>query len=134
MVIKGRNRDTAWFSILAPGKHIPPHRGLYAGVLRYHLGLVIPEPKQQCRIRVEDQVHHWDEGRGMLFDDTYDHEVWNDTDGVRVILFMDVLRPLPPPLALLNKLIIKGIALSPYVQDAKKNQEKWERRLELVAS
>lgn len=123
---------TAFFSILAPGKHIPAHRGLYAGVLRYHLGLLVPEPKAQCRIRVQDEVRHWEEGRGMLFDDTYDHEVWNDTDGVRVILFMDVLRPLPPPLAVLNKLIIKAIALSPYVQDAKRNQERWEMKLDDV--
>ena len=121
---------TAFFSILAPGKHIPAHRGPYAGVLRYHLGLKVPEPRQQCRIRVEDEFRHWEEGRGLLFDDTYEHEVWNDTDGERVVLFMDVLRPLPAPLAFLNKLVIKAVALSPYIQDAKKNQETWEQRLE----
>ena len=41
---------TAMFSILAPGKHIPEHRGVYKGVLRYHLGLIIPEPRTSCRI------------------------------------------------------------------------------------
>ena len=123
---------TAFFSILAPGKHIPAHRGLYAGVLRYHLGLLVPEPREQCRIRVEHDLRHWEEGKGLLFDDTYDHEVWNDTGGHRVVLFMDVLRPLPAPLAVFNKLIIKAVSLSPYVQDAKKNQEAWERRLEAV--
>ncbi|MDX1547303.1 MAG: aspartyl/asparaginyl beta-hydroxylase domain-containing protein [Rhodothermales bacterium] len=125
---------TAFFSILAPGKHIPAHRGVYAGVLRYHLGLKVPEPREQCRIRVEDGIRHWEEGRGLLFDDTYEHEVWNDTDGERVVLFMDVLRPLPPPLALLNRLIIKAVALSPYIQDAKKNQETWEQRLEAAVA
>ena len=46
---------TAMFSILAPGKHIPHHRGPYKGVLRHHLGLIVPEPAQDCRIRVGDE-------------------------------------------------------------------------------
>lgn len=120
---------TAFFSILAPGKHIPAHRGPYKGVLRYHLGLKVPEPAEQCRIRVAEEVRHWEEGRGLLFDDTYDHEVWNDTGGERAILFMDVVRPLPEPWNALNQGVIWAVGQSPFVQEAKKNQERWAERM-----
>ncbi len=121
---------TAFFSILSPGKHIPPHRGPYKGVLRCHLGLQVPEPKEACRIRVGQDIRHWEEGKCMVFDDTFEHEVWNDTDGQRVVLFMDVVRPFKQPVAAINEFIIKLVALSPFVQNARKNQEAWEKRLE----
>jgi beta-hydroxylase len=119
---------TAMFSILSPRKHILDHRGPYKGVLRYHLGLVIPQDAQSCRIRVGDDIRHWEQGRSLMFDDTFNHEVWNDTDETRVVLFVDVIRPLPFPESLINRLIIKAIGYSPFVQDAKRNQEAWERR------
>lgn len=121
---------TAFFSILSSGKHIPPHRGPYKGVLRYHIGLKVPEPAERCRIRVADQVEHWEEGESMVFDDTYNHEVWNDTDGERAILFLDIERPLPKPLALLNNFLLELLRLTPVVQNARKNQEKWNERLD----
>lgn len=120
---------TAFFSILAPHKHIPAHRGLYKGLLRYHLGLLVPEPRERCRIRVHDEIRHWEEGRGMLFDDTFDHEVWNDTDGYRAVLFMDIKRPLKNPSALLNDVILGLVKRTGYVQDARKNQSVWDDRL-----
>ena len=120
---------TAFFSILTGRKHIPEHCGPYKGVIRYHLGLIVPKPERDCRIRVGETIAHWEEGKSLLFDDTYEHEVWNDTDGLRVVLFMDVLRPLPFFVGLLNRTIIKAIAASPFVRDAKKNHEDWERRM-----
>lgn len=121
---------TAFFSILSPHKHIPNHRGPYKGVLRYHMGLIVPEPREKCRIRVGDDYASWEEGKSMVFDDTFYHEVWNDTDGTRVVLFLDIVRPLRFPLSLINKTIIKLIALSPFIQSARKNQNKWERQFE----
>jgi beta-hydroxylase len=118
---------TAMFSILSPRKHIEAHRGPYKGVLRYHLGLIVPREKEACRIRVGEDIRHWDEGASLMFDDTYDHEVWNDTDDLRVVLFVDVVRPLPFPESLINRGILKAIGWSPFVQDAKRNQEAWER-------
>jgi len=56
------------------GQAHPAHRGPYKGVLRYHLGLKIPEPRSGCRIRVGEDVRHWEEGGSLLFDDTFDHE------------------------------------------------------------
>ena len=119
---------TAMFSILSPRKHILDHRGPYKGVLRYHLGLIVPRDAEACRIRVGEDVRHWEEGKSMIFDDTFNHEVWNDTDETRVVLFVDVLRPLPFPESAINRLIVKAIGLSPFVLDAKRNQEAWERR------
>jgi ornithine lipid ester-linked acyl 2-hydroxylase len=63
----------------------------------------------------------------MIFDDTFDHEVWNDTDEMRVVLFLDVVRPLPFPESLVNRLLLKLIARSPFVLDARRRQEAWER-------
>jgi ornithine lipid ester-linked acyl 2-hydroxylase len=118
---------TAMFSILSPRKHILDHRGPYKGVLRYHLGLIVPEDARACRIRVGDDIRHWEEGQSMIFDDTYNHEVWNDTDQTRVVLFVDVLRPLPSPWSQINRAIVAAIRYSPFVLDAKRNQEAWER-------
>src|SRR5271169_4866479 len=119
---------TAMISILSPHKHILDHRGPYKGVLRYHLGLIVPQDAESCRIRVGQDIRHWQEGQSMVFDDTFNHEVWNDTDETRVVLFVDVLRPLPFPESLVNRLIVKAIAYSPFVLDAKRNQRAWEQR------
>ena len=125
---------TAFFSILAPGKHIPAHRGPYKGVLRAHLGLKVPEAAEQCRIRVGTDVRHWEEGEVLLFDDTHDHVVWNDTDEERVVLFLDIVRPFDPPVDTLNRALIRLIGLSPFVQNAKANQEAWAERMEEVVA
>ena len=119
---------TGFFSILSPRKHIPPHRGPWAGVLRLHLGLMVPEPRQQCRIRIGDQVHAWEEGKVILFDDTFNHEVWNDTDGYRVVLFVDFKRPMRPPLSWLNSWIMGLSTLAPFLREAKGKQAAAERR------
>src|SRR5204863_5442246 len=84
----------AMFSILEPGKFLPPHRGPYNGVLRLHLGLIVPDAAERIGIRVVDQIRHWAEGRALIIDDTFEHEVWNDTDHTRVVLFLDFARPL----------------------------------------
>jgi beta-hydroxylase len=118
----------AFFSILAPGKHIPRHRGKHKGFIRYHLALKVPEPRDQCRIQIDDQVAIWEEGKSLIFDDTYYHEVWNDTDGYRAVLFLDVLRPLRFPLSLVNWLACQLVSASPIVQDARANHEAWERK------
>lgn len=123
---------TAMFSILSPGKHIDAHRGPYRGVLRYHLGLRIPEPAERCGISVGGEIRHWAEGRSLLFDDGYEHFAWNDTDGFRVVLFVDVIRPLHRPAADLNRALIKAIALSPFVRDGKRRHEAWEKRFEAM--
>jgi aspartyl/asparaginyl beta-hydroxylase (cupin superfamily) len=95
---------SAMFSILAPRKHIPEHRGMYKGVL------IVPGPDGSCRIRVGNDVQSWREGKSMIFDDSHPHEVWNDCDSYRVVLFVDFLRPVFFPASLLNRVIIWTIA------------------------
>jgi beta-hydroxylase len=121
---------TAFFSILSPHKSIAQHRGPWRGVLRYHLALKVPEPASAAGISVGGEVAHWQEGRSLLFDDGYEHHAWNNTDGVRVVLFVDVLRPLRQPADQLNRALIWTIARSPYIRDARNRHEAWEQRFE----
>jgi beta-hydroxylase len=125
--------QTAMFSILAPGKHIPEHNGPYKGLIRYHLGLKVPRDADRCRIRIGDSYATWSEGTSLIFDDTYEHEVWNDTDEVRVVLFLDIVRPLRFPMNVVNAIVLKAIALSPFIQDAKRRHQAWERDFETGA-
>ncbi len=125
---------TAFFSILSPHKHIDAHRGPYKGVLRYHLGLLIPEPAESCGIRVGEHVRHWSEGGSLVFDDTHEHEAWNETDAVRVVLFVDFVRPLSFPASAVNRLVLNAIAFSPFIGDAKRRQNDWEQRFEALKS
>jgi beta-hydroxylase len=117
--------QNAWFSILAPRYHIPPHKGPTRAVIRCHLGLKVPAAREQCWLRVDQQVCHWDEGRCLVFDDTYEHEVKNDTDEVRVVLFLDFDRPMDLPGRVLNRLVIAAIRTSAYVKDPLKNLAAW---------
>jgi len=79
-----------YFSILAPGKHIPPHHGPYKGILRYQLALSVP--KGDCKLFVDGKPYFWTEGKGVLFDDTFTHEVQNNTSEERIALLLDVKR------------------------------------------
>ncbi|MBA1147152.1 aspartyl/asparaginyl beta-hydroxylase domain-containing protein [Ectothiorhodospiraceae bacterium WFHF3C12] len=119
---------TAFFSILAPGKRIPVHRGPYNGVLRYHLGLKVPAAGEQCWIRIGDRVCKWAEGEGLIFDDSYNHEVHNDTDEYRVVLFVDFVRPTRQPVDLLNRFLLKVTTLIPAIRHGMKQHARWEER------
>ncbi len=80
------NLTTAGFSALAPGTSIAPHTGYPDGVLRCHLGLVIPS---DCALRVGQDVQAWENGKCLIFDDTAEHEAWNRSDRTRVVLLLD---------------------------------------------
>ncbi len=108
---------SAFYSILAPGKHVPAHRGMYKGVLRLHLGLLVPDPPSSCRIRVDQEVRHWTEGECLLFDDRYEHEVWNDASTDRVVLFVDFIRPMPWPLNRWNERIIQRLGCAEFTEE-----------------
>ena len=86
--------QSALFSILAPGARIPPHRDPAKGVIRYHLALQVPEDRERCFISVAGQKYHWREGEGVLLEDVFEHWAQNDTEEDRVVLFVDILRPL----------------------------------------
>jgi aspartyl/asparaginyl beta-hydroxylase (cupin superfamily) len=118
---------TVMFSIFEPSKHLPAHRGPYNGLLRLHLGLIVPEPCDQVAIRVGDRICHWEEGRALIFDDAYEHEAWNKTDKVRVVLFVDFVKPLRFPANIVNWLILNIAVFTPFVQEGHEKHRQWER-------
>jgi beta-hydroxylase len=118
---------TAMFSILEPGKHLPAHRGPYNGVLRLHVGLIIPEPQDQTAIRVGQQICHWQEGKALIFDDAFEHEAWNRTPHTRVVLFVDFVKPLRFPASFMNWLILHIAPFTPFIREGAKAQKKWEK-------
>ena len=99
---------SAYFSILAPGKHIPPHKGPYKGIVRYQLALSVPK-NGECKIIVDNKDCFWEEGKSVLFDDTYTHEVINNTNEVRIALLLDVKREIPGFLKYYDMFVFKLI-------------------------
>jgi hypothetical protein len=84
----------AGFSALRPGARIKPHVGYTADVLRLHLGAVVPSSDPQVAgLRVGSQTRGWQEGACLLFDDTQEHAAWNLGASTRVVLLVDLLRP-----------------------------------------
>jgi aspartyl/asparaginyl beta-hydroxylase (cupin superfamily) len=107
------NLVQAFFSILAPHKSIPPHEGPYLGYLRYHLGLRVPT-KNPPKIIVNNQDYTWREGEAVLFDDSWTHAVENNSDEIRAVLIVDVLRPMPILPTIVNKFATNIIAKHTY--------------------
>jgi aspartyl/asparaginyl beta-hydroxylase (cupin superfamily) len=116
--------NSAFFSILAPGTHIPAHRGVSKGLITCHLGLIVPRDGD-VRMRVDDRVVRWSEGQTLVFDDTYDHEVWNDTESTRVVLLIQFERPLRQPGRWFADLFLGFVKRSAFVQEARDNVAKW---------
>ncbi len=122
--------QTAWFSILEPGYHITAHRGVTKGILRCHLGLMVPDKRENCYMRIEDRRYSWEACKTLVFDDTYDHEVLNDTDQERVILLFDFDRPMRFWGRVLNQLFIQGLKLTAYYREPKARIRSFEDRFE----
>ncbi|MGF1592704.1 MAG: aspartyl/asparaginyl beta-hydroxylase domain-containing protein [Kiloniellaceae bacterium] len=122
--------QTAWFSILEPGYHITAHKGVTKGILRCHLGLVVPDRREDCWMRVDDKKYSWETGKVLVFDDTYDHEVLNDTGQPRVVLLFDFERPMRFWGRLLNRLFIQGLKLTAYYQEPKRRLKTFEEQFE----
>jgi len=79
-----------YFSALAPATRVRPHCGPYNLRLRCHLGLVIPD---HCGMRVGVEVRTWHEGKCLVFDDSFFHESWNESDRTRIVLLLDFIHP-----------------------------------------
>ena len=116
--------NSAFFSILAPGTHIPDHRGVTKGLITCHLGLIVPKDGD-VRMRVGDRIVRWAEGETLVFDDTYSHEVWNDTVGTRVVLLVQFERPLRQPGRWIADTFLRIVRRSAFVQEARDNIQIW---------
>ena len=87
--IAGRS-PMALFSQLRPRTHIPPHWGMLNTRLICHIPLIVPP---HCRLRVGNEVRDVQAGKAMIFDDSIQHEAWNDSDETRVVLLFEIWRP-----------------------------------------
>jgi aspartyl/asparaginyl beta-hydroxylase (cupin superfamily) len=126
--------QSAWFSILSPRYHIARHRGVTKTVLRAHLGLIIPQARENCRMQVGDDMVVWETGKCVVFDDFYPHEVWNDTDEERVVLIFDFERPMRLPGRIVAAILSWGIKRTAYFKDAERNLKNWDERLEAAVN
>lgn len=79
-----------FFSVLAPDTHIPPHFGLSNCRMTVHLPLVVPA---DCGIRVGQDSYQWEQGKIFAFDDSFNHEAWNKSDQIRVVLIFEAWAP-----------------------------------------
>uniref|UniRef100_A0A5S6NS04 Protein tilB homolog n=1 Tax=Xenopus tropicalis TaxID=8364 RepID=A0A5S6NS04_XENTR len=87
----GCRRGQIKYSVMHPGTHVWPHTGPTNCRLRMHLGLVIP--KEGCRIRCANDTRSWEEGKVLIFDDSFEHEVWQEANSYRLIFIVDVWHP-----------------------------------------
>jgi beta-hydroxylase len=134
-----RSVYNAFFSILEPHQYVSPHWGYYKGFMRYHLGVIIPanNADQKCWLRVNvdradnarrdkslierARKFHWQNGHGVMFDDTNLHDAANESDEVRVVLWLDVARKMPRPLDLYNRALLRAVYFEPSVRKFREN-------------
>jgi ornithine lipid ester-linked acyl 2-hydroxylase len=112
------NLSMAFFSILEPGTKLTPHRGIYKGVLRYHLGVKIPDTEARCGLTVDGEHRRWQNGKGFVFDDTFEHFAQNESNDYRVVLIVDFERAVPFWLRPFNRTVIAAIGRSRFVRDS----------------
>ena len=112
------------FSLLEPNMTIPLHKGPYKGSLRYHLGLKIPKDRRNCFIKVDGKNYHWTDGEDIVFDDTYNHCVFNNTNEIRIVLFCDFDRPMIEPLNSINAFLNSNASIGSWIRDVNNTAEK----------
>lgn len=116
LIKKHRNSITlAIFSTTNSGKNIPRHQGNNHGVLRLQLGIDIKEP-EKCILKVEQKSFVLKENEFLIFDDTFEHELINQSDYERTVLIIDYYKKLPFIYNVLNKYLIFKLGKSNYVQ------------------
>jgi aspartyl/asparaginyl beta-hydroxylase (cupin superfamily) len=86
----GAKTPSVLFSKLTPGAHIPPHRGMLNCRLIAHLPLIVPDG---CWLRVGNETRRWEEGKLLIFDDSFEHEARNESGETRIVLLFDLWRP-----------------------------------------
>ncbi len=110
---------TAFVSIMESGTYVPPHRGLTKAWVNCHLPLVLPKSEGRCAIAIDGQMHQWREGKWLVFDDTYTHEVWNETAEPRLVLLIQLRRPMRFAGRVVASVIFHLLRRSNFVQDVR---------------
>jgi beta-hydroxylase len=93
----------AGFTGLDGNSHILDHVGPNRGALRFQFPVIVPGEHGDCRIRVVDEIIPWVEGEAVIFDLAVSHEVWNDSDDLRILFMMEITTPLEFPFSILNR-------------------------------
>ena len=104
---------SASLSFMAPGKHVPAHRGPFRGVIRFYLGLSVPkltDGTPAALLKIAGEEYRIGDGQWLLWDDTYFHEVWNGGNALRCVLLLDVWRrTMPLDMRLLSRALIAAV-------------------------
>lgn len=105
---------SASLSFMESGKHVPPHRGPFRGVIRFYMGLSVPrraDGTPAALLTIDGEEHRIGDGEWLLWDDTYCHEVLNAGDTIRSVLLLDVARrAMPADMRLLSTAMLAAIA------------------------
>ena len=108
----------AMFSMMEPGTFVPLHTGVSKALINVHLGVDVPEG--DCRIEVDGRVRGWENGKLLVLDDTFQHQVWNHTDQMRVVLLMQIRRPVGPLARMIGSAFLAAVRRTSYVQDPRR--------------
>ena len=114
------------YSVLLPGKHIPPHQGIYKGIYRCLYTLQV-EKDADCWIRIADQKKYFKEAECIVFDETVEHEVKNASNSPRIVLYLDLYRRLPFPVNFMNDFIFFLLRKSGFVMNILTEYKNLER-------
>jgi beta-hydroxylase len=110
-------------SVLQEGVRIPIHTGYYKGIMRYMMPIIVPKDRDNVFLCVNEKKYNWTEGEGVLWDDNFPHKVYNNTNEIRVVIFMDIIRPLCGVANYLNKQFINLISNTKIIKDEIKKTE-----------
>jgi beta-hydroxylase len=114
------NVIVAFYSIFDPGTHLREHRGVTKAMLNVHLPLIVPGGSGRCEIRIGGRLRRWTPGEFLIFDDTFRHEAWNESREPRVVLLVQVARPMRWPGRLVGRLFMWSVKRSRFVQDVRR--------------
>ncbi|MCW1430253.1 aspartyl/asparaginyl beta-hydroxylase domain-containing protein [Novosphingobium sp. JCM 18896] len=111
-----------FYSIFEPGTHVKAHKGVTSGLINIHLPLSVPaRDLGRCELRVEQDYRSWTPGHLLVFDETYEHEAWNQTSEPRLVLLIQVLRPMHLPGRMIGRFFLWCIKRTSFVQDIRRN-------------
>jgi ornithine lipid ester-linked acyl 2-hydroxylase len=119
----------AMISMLLPGTDIVTHTGPLKSVLRYHYPIFLPQDSD-TGLMINGHAFRWQPRQGVLFDDTLPHRAWNQTKEVRIVLFMDVIRPLPWPFSWMNQRIYSWLRASGEMQQVRERLAKEGQKMD----
>jgi beta-hydroxylase len=108
----------AMFSMMDAGTYVPLHKGVSKALINAHLGLDVPPG--DCRIEVGGETRGWENGKLLVLDDTFPHQVWNQTERTRVVLLMQIRRPVGPLARMLGSTFLAAVRRTGYIQDPRR--------------